>query len=195
MDSNAVFAILLLIVGLAILSAEIFVPSGGLLGLITFVSLVVSLIFAYRAWGTSHSNIFGVYCVLVLMLVPTVVGMGFYILPRTSFGKKVLLEGPDAKDLTPYSNESSRLEKLVGHFGVTVSMLNPGGIVKVEGERLHALSEGLSIDHGVSVEIVGIQGTSVVVRPGSPRDSVATGDDNSKWKSSSPLDFELPPNS
>ena len=40
MDSNAVFAVLLLIVGLAILSAEVFIPSGGLLGVITFLSLL-----------------------------------------------------------------------------------------------------------------------------------------------------------
>ena len=46
MDSNAIFAVLLLIVGLAILRAEVFIPSGGLLGVITFLSLVVSLIFA-----------------------------------------------------------------------------------------------------------------------------------------------------
>src|SRR5471032_36065 len=114
MDSNAVFAILLLIVGSAILTAEIFVPSGGLLGVITFFSLVVSLIFAYRAWGTSHPNVFGAFCVMLLLLVPTVIGIGFYMLPKTSLGKRVLLEAPEAENLTPYMQESGRIEQLVG---------------------------------------------------------------------------------
>ena len=81
MDSNAVFAILLLIVGLSILVAEVFIPSGGLLGVTTFFTLIFSLVFAYRAWGTSQPNIFGVFCVLSLLLVPTALGFGLYMLP------------------------------------------------------------------------------------------------------------------
>lgn len=191
MDSNAVFAVLLLIVGLAILCAEIFVPSGGLLGVITFLSLIVSLIFAYRAWGTSHPNVFGVFCVMLLLLVPTVIGFGFYMLPRTSFGKRVLLEAPESKDLTPYAEESRHLENLIGRFGIASTMLNPGGLVIVDGERLHAFSEGLSVDPGQSVEIVDVRGTRVVVRPGVPpaRDS-----EESQRSSGLPstLDFEFP---
>ena len=45
MDSNAVFAILLLIAGIGILTAEVFVPSGGLLGVITFITLVIYIAF------------------------------------------------------------------------------------------------------------------------------------------------------
>lgn len=195
MDSNAVFAILLLIVGLAILTAEIFVPSGGLLGVITFFSLVVSLIFAYRAWGTSHPNIFGSFCVMLLLLVPTVIGIGFYMLPRTSFGKRVLLEGPDAGNLTPYTQEAGRIERLIGHFGTAVTMLNPGGLVNVDGQRLHAFSEGLSIDSGASIEIVGVRGTRVVVRPGVPVAQPESAPIMESNSSSDPslLDFELPP--
>ena len=199
MDSNAVFAILLLIVGLAILTAEIFVPSGGLLGVITFFSLVVSLVFAYRAWGTSHPNVFAAFCVLLLMLVPIVVGFGFYMLPRTSFGKKVLLDAPEAQNLTPYSKEAGRIERLVGRFGSALTMLNPGGLVGVDGERLHAFSEGLSIDPGVSVEIVDVRGTRVVVRPGgSPVQQSKEVDrevDEAESRDPSLLDFEIPPSS
>jgi membrane-bound ClpP family serine protease len=168
MDSNAVFAVLLLIVGLAILTAEVFIPSGGLLGVITFLSLVVSLIFAYRAWGTSHPNVFGAFCVMLLLLVPTAFGLGLYMLPRTAIGKKVLLEGPDAEDLTPYLEETRRLEKLVGQFGSAVTVLNPGGLVVVNGQRLHAFSDGLSIESGESIEVTGVRGSRVVVRAGDP---------------------------
>ena len=193
MDSNAVFAILLLIVGLAILLAEVFVPSGGLLGVITFISLIVSLMFAYRAWGTTHPNIFGVFCVLLLLLVPTVISIGFYMLPRTSFGKKVLLNAPDSKDLTPYSEESSRLEKLVGQFGTALSMLNPGGLVSLGGRRLHALSEGLGVEPGASVEVVAVRGTSVVVRPGNPPEPASESQEGETSEAASTIDFDFPP--
>jgi membrane-bound serine protease (ClpP class) len=195
MDSNAVFAILLLIVGLGILTAEIFVPSGGLLGVITFFTLIISLIFAYRAWGTSHPNIFGAFCVMILLLVPTVIGFGFYMLPRTSFGKRIMLEAPEEQALVPFSQQTQHFERLIGHFGSTVTMLNPGGIVIVEGERLHALSEGLSIDPGTSVEVVEIRGTSVVVRPGMAPVEESNDKEVAEPVSGNPslLDFELPP--
>ena len=188
MDSNAVFAVGLLIVGLAILIAEIFIPSGGLLGLVTFLSLLVSIIFAYRAWGVSHPNLFGAFCMMLLLLVPTVIGTGFYMLPRTPFGKKVLLEAPEAEDVTPYLEESRRLEKLVGRFGVARTNLLPGGLVEVDGMRLHAVSEGLMVESGESVEIINVRGSQVVVRPGNAPQSIP----DQKTENSTGLDFEYP---
>jgi len=194
MDSNAIFAILLLIAGLAILIAEVFIPSGGLLGVITFLTLLVSLVFAYRAWGTSHSNIFYAFLVMLLMLVPTTIGIGFYVLPRTSLGQRVLLEGPEAQQLTPFAKETSRFQRLVGKFGSTQTLLNPGGLVRVEGERLHAVSEGLPIEPGESVQIVGVQGTRVVVRPNTPPPVIDESTPESTTEtSSSTLDFDFPP--
>ena len=191
MDSNAVFAIVLLIVGLAILTAEIFIPSGGLLGVITFLSLLVSLIFAYRAWGVSHPNLFGAYCVMLLLLVPTVIGLGFYVLPQTSFGKKILLEAPTSDEVTPFLEESRRLENLIGRFGTTLTMLNPSGLVSIAGDRLQAASEGLSIESGSSVQIVDVRGQAVIVRLGKPPE-VAADDSPETVDLSKELDFEYP---
>jgi len=192
MDSNAVFAVLLLIIGLAILLAEVFIPSGGLLGVITFFALVLSVMFAYQAWGTSHPNIFYVFLIMLVLLVPSVVVFGFYMLPRTSFGKRVLLEAPDSKDLKPYAREMSHLSKLVGHYGTTLTMLNPGGLVNLDGERLHALSEGLSIEPGEWVEIVNIRGSSVIVRAGTPPETATHEQSSNSSEMPMPMDFEFP---
>lgn len=194
MDSNAVFAILLLVVGLLILMTEVFIPSGGLLGVTTFLTLIFSLVFAYRAWGTSHPNVFWAFSVLLLLLVPVVLVFGFYMLPRTSFGKKVLLEAPEAQDLNPYLKETKRLEKLVGHYGTALTMLSPGGLVSVDGERLHALTDGLLVDQGASIEVIGVQGTGVLVRPGTPPATHADQHSESDDGDASPLDFEFPTN-
>ena len=190
MDSNAIFAVLLLIVGLAILMAEVFIPSGGLLGVITFISLVVSLIFAYRAWGGSHPGIFAAFCVLLLLLVPIVIGTGFSILPHTAVGKKVILEAPDAEALTPYLAESRHLEQLVGEFGTALTMLNPGGLVRVLGERLHATSAGFAIEPGDSVKVIEVRGSTVVVRSEIPEMKPA---DRAQTHDNRPAIFDLNP--
>lgn len=188
MDSNAVFAILLLFVGIGILTAEVFIPSGGLLGLTTFLTLIVSIIFAYRAWGVSNPNIFWAFCASLLVLVPTALGTAFYVLPHTAMGKRVLLEGPTSEEVTPFVEESRHLQQLVGQYGRTVSPLTPGGIVTVNGERLHAISDGLIVESGQSVEVVDVRGSRLIVRPGEPP-ALATGE---QAEPSSRLDFEIP---
>ena len=163
----------------------------GLLGVITFLSLLVSIIFAYRAWGVSHPNLFCAFCLMLLLLVPTVIGMGLYLLPRTPLGKKVLLEAPESEDVTPYLEESRRLEKLVGQFGVTLTILRPGGLVEVDGKRLHAVSDGLMVEASESVEIINVRGSQIVVRPGSAPQSIP---DQTARSAENPtgLDFEYP---
>ena len=188
MDSNAVFAVLLLVAGLGILTAEVFIPSGGLLGLITFLTLVVSMVFAYRAWGVSHPNIFWVFCASLLVLVPTALCAAFYVLPRTSMGRRVLLEAPLAEELTPFAKQNRKLQELVGQFGRTVSPLTPGGLVNVNGERLHAISEGLIVDPGQSVEVLEVRGNRLLVRPGQPPEGMR----GNNSEPSSRLDFEIP---
>jgi membrane-bound ClpP family serine protease len=190
MDSNAVFAILLLIAGIVILTAEVFIPSGGLLGVITFLMLVVSIVFAYRAWGSSHPNVFWAFCSVLLLLVPTTLGGAFYMLPRTAFGKKVLLEAPSAEELTPFGKETDRLTKLIGRFGKTVTPLNPGGMISLDGERFHAFSEGMIVDSGQSVEVLEVRSSRLLVRPGHP--TAPTHQVAINGESSTPLDFEFP---
>ncbi|MBC8114102.1 MAG: hypothetical protein H7062_06980 [Candidatus Saccharimonas sp.] len=190
MDPNAVFAILLLIAGIGILTAEVFIPSGGLLGVITFITLIVSLVFAYRAWGMSHPNVFWAFCGVLLLLVPTALMGAFYVLPRTALGKRVLLEAPNAETLTPFMKETDRLTKLIGRFGKTVTTLNPGGLILLDGERLHVFSEGMIVEAGRSVEVLEVRGTRLLVRPGEP--SANNDPFQPEAESVRPLDFEFP---
>ena len=190
MDSNAIFAILLLIAGIGILTAEVFIPSGGLLGIVTFVTLIISLMFAYRAWGTSHPAVFWVFCGVLLLLVPMALGGAFYVLPRTALGRRVLLEAPKSEELTPFTKETDRLTKLIGRFGKAVTPLVPGGMVLLDGERLHAFSEGMIVESGRSVEILEVRGTRLLVRPGEP--SANNDPFTAEATAARPLDFDIP---
>lgn len=190
MDSYALYAILLLIAGIGILTAEVFIPSGGLLGMITFLTLIVSLVCAYRAWGTSQPNVFWAFCGVLLLAIPIALGSAFYVLPRTALGKRVLLEGPSAEQLTPFAKETDRLTKLVGRFGKAVTTLNPGGMILLDGERLHVFSEGIIVESGRSVEVLEVRGTRLLVRPGEP--PVSNDPFVEESQSARPLDFEFP---
>src|SRR3984893_1681179 len=164
MDSGYL-AILLLIVGVALIVCEVFIPSAGLIAAFATLCIAGSIASAWSAWFYTSPTYFALYVTALLVLIPSAISGAFYVLPRTAFGRKVLLEGPDLDEVTPYQEESRQLMRLVGHVGKTLTMLNPGGLVEVDGTRQHCESEGMLLEAGTPVEIVAVKGNSVVVRP------------------------------
>lgn len=156
-------AIVLLFVGLALMIAEFFIPSGGMISVFCLICLVTSVWAAYKAWwGTSY---FWIYVASLLLIVPTALFALIKVLESTSLGNRMLLTAPDQQEVTPYQAEQARLQAFVGRTAKTVTQFNPGGILMIEGERVHAFSEGLLIPAGETVEVTEVRGNRLVVRP------------------------------
>lgn len=56
------------------------------------------------------------------------------------------------------------VSRFVGKQGVTAGLMNPGGIVVIDGERQHAESSGLTIAAGVGVEVVALRRNLLIVK-------------------------------
>ena len=157
------FALVLLMVGFCLIVAEIFLPSGGLILIMCVIAFIASLWCATKAWYGTSPVTFGIYLASVVLLIPTVIVGTFKIFPKTPLGKQ-LIGAPTTEEVTPYLEEQAHLTSLIGRIGKTITPLIPGGMVDVDGERLHAYSEGVLIDPGVDVEIMDVRGTRVKVR-------------------------------
>ena len=156
-------AIALLMVGFSLIVAEIFLPSGGLILIMCVIAFIASMWCATKAWYGTAPVAFGIYLASVVVLIPTVIVGTFKIFPKTPMGRR-LIGAPTTAEVTPYAEEQAHLTSLIGRIGKTITPLIPGGMVEVDGERLHAYSEGVLIDPGVDVEIVDVRGTRVRVR-------------------------------
>lgn len=193
MGTYALLAIVLLIVGLLLLLAEVFVPSGGILGAITIALLIGATFYAWSAWGRSQPRVFWLFLATLLVLVPSTLIGAFRMLPQTRFGKRVLLEAPSPEQLEPFANESARLERFVGRIGEALSVLSPGGMVTIDGNRLHAFTEGLVVEQHEPVRIVAVRGTRVLVRSVSPDELAALSRPSEKTgRDARSMDFDLP---
>ena len=179
-------ALLLLIVGLGLLVAEFFIPSSGMIFVFALIVLTASIWFAWRDWGWY-------YVAVVVVLLPLVIGGMLYVLPRTAVGRRILLEAPSLDEVTPFTKDEVHLSELIGREGKTLTLLNPGGLVLLNGERMHCESEGMMIDPDSDVRIIGVNGNRLVVRlsalDASPGHQTGAGDGSS---GELPLDFELP---
>jgi len=156
----------LLAVGLTMLMLEVFLPSGGVLGFLSLVAIVAAVGLAFFEQGAAVGmGVLGV----VFAAVPTVLALAFRWLPATPLGRRVLPAPPTAEDVIPAADHRRRLRGLVGSRGRTVHELLPWGAVEIAGERHEALSEDGPLAAGAEIEVAGVQGTALVVRPVPPR--------------------------
>lgn len=160
-----VLVFVLLFAGLALIFAEVFLPSGGIIAVMCVACFGGSLYYAHQAWSASNPTLWWSYVGSLLIIIPAAVIACFKILTNTSLGNHILLTAPKRESVTPYQEEMRRLNALVGKRGKTLNLMTPGGIVLIDGERLHASADGLMIEPQTDVEIVGLQGNRVIVRP------------------------------
>jgi membrane-bound ClpP family serine protease len=152
---------LLVVAGLALIILEVFIPSGGVLGLLSVLALGAGVVTAFVELGAASG-----LSVLAAMFVavPVALAVAFRWFPATPLGRRVLPPAPEADDILPDVAERRRLRGLVGRSGRTMDELMPWGRVEIEGESLEAVSDGGPIAGGTPVEVTGVQGRSLVVR-------------------------------
>jgi membrane-bound ClpP family serine protease len=187
------WAFLLLAVGITLLVAEVFIPSGGVISVLSTLSLVGALVCAWQAWwGTSQGSFWGFVSGMALLL-PVVIVVAFYVWPNTPIGKRAILEAPAPHEVASFVEQEEMYRQMVGRTGQTVTTLNPGGIVRIDGHRVHCQSEGNILDAGTFVRVISARANRVVVRrvdPDSP-EMHPNADDEAGRAADEPLDFDL----
>ncbi|MFN0057369.1 MAG: NfeD family protein [Planctomycetota bacterium] len=143
--------LVILVLGLSLVFIELFVPSGGLIG------LAAALCVGYAIWamfadgqilaGTVSSIVSVVYFVVVIRWGLSRLTM------RGSLGA-----------ITATGDDVMRAQTLIGKVGTAVSDLRPAGIALVDGTRLDVMSSGAFIQSGAAIEIVEARGNRIMVR-------------------------------
>lgn len=151
------WAILLTVAGCALLVLEVFLPSGGVLSILSAASFVAAIIIAFRTGGLTTGFTF---ISIVLVAGPLALGLAFHYLPQTSLGKNLLGEVPKEEDVAP----SDPRRALIGQIGVARSKMLPSGAVEIQGQMVDAVSKGEAIEPGQNVQVIEVRANRVVVR-------------------------------
>jgi membrane-bound serine protease (ClpP class) len=137
--------LVLILLGIALLIGEAFMPSFGVLGIGGVISLALG---SFLLFDTQDSTI-GVDPAIIFTAVATMTSFVLaisYLVYRSQRAKPTL-----------------GLEGMLGEIGDVRAKLNPTGKVFVRGELWNAEADG-EIDMGEKVEIVGYQGMNLKVR-------------------------------
>ena len=159
MDWWIVFAVLLYFASAALIVAEVFVPSGGIISIFAFICMVggVAIFFQY----STATGIMGI--AIALIMIPTVIVIAYKIFPKTSFGKNVTLTPSDRQqgDAIPDTN---RIKELLGKTATVISPLRPVGMCDFDGHRVECVAESGYIEKNEKVKVIKVEGTQLTVR-------------------------------
>ncbi len=154
-------AITLLLVALFLVVLEIFIPSGGLISLMAAVCGIAAIYLAFK----ENASMGYAFLTIAIIATPVSIVVGLHYFPRTPMGKKLILtptkdtaqsHGRDGVSDDDYS-------MLLGKAGIARTNLMPSGIVEIENIRYSAVCHSGLIDINTEIEVVAVDGNSIVV--------------------------------
>jgi membrane-bound serine protease (ClpP class) len=153
----------LLVAGICLAFLETILPSGGLLAFLAAASLIGAVVI-----GFMHGEPAGwIILLAALVCVPTLILLGLKILPKTPFGRRMILAEPNKK-LDPLGGRveisDENFNPLKGQSGVTVTELRPSGIAEIDGKRYSVVSQGEMINPSVEIIVKEVEGNNIIVR-------------------------------
>ena len=152
-----VWAAILILGGIGIIVLEIFIPSGGILGLFAGLSIISGVVVAFK--GSLMAGTVSLVCVAIL--VPVVVSVMLKWWPNTAVGRMVLIPDVERDEDDP----QNQYAHLVGRHGMVRKQMMPNGQVVVDEKAYDAVSQGMLIEQGVHVVIITADGNRILVRP------------------------------
>ena len=149
--------VILMVAGLMLVGAEVFVP-GGVIGTIGGLCLLAAVSVGFKAFGPEIGSLIAFATVILMGIV---MYLWIRIFPKTKMGRKMTVSHSEAD----YRAPSESLAGLVGHTGIASTPLRPGGFATIDGRRVDVISDVGMLDSGVEVRVVRVEGFRVLVKP------------------------------
>lgn len=153
------FAVFLYIACAALIVAEVFIPSGGLLGICALACVTGGVAICFRYSPTAG----WIGVIVAIVTVPTFLITAYRFLPKTRFGQRVILAPPVRKRGDAIA-DTPELGKLLGRTGRVLSALRPVGMCEFGGRRVECVAEEGYVEKGKKVNVIRVEGTQVTVR-------------------------------
>jgi membrane-bound ClpP family serine protease len=163
----------LLLLALVLFAVELFIPSGGMLGILCGLAAIASVTSFFF-----YSPAMGGFALLVyLIATPFLLVYGVKLWSRTPIGRRLILGGTeeldgrglDEDEIDQEIDARRRLSaesdaSLLGRIARTLTPLRPVGVIRLDGRRLDALAESGVIDVDTDVEVIAVLDNQIKVR-------------------------------
>lgn len=150
-----IWPVLLQAIGILVMIAEIFIPS---LGLLTVISLGLIFYSLYIVF-TQISSFAGMVLLGVdIIFIPILIIVGLKLMAKSPLALKKQLSSQNG-----VISQKEAIETLLNKKGKAVTDLRPAGIALINEERMDVVTDGEYIDAGMSVVVTDVSGNRIVV--------------------------------
>ena len=150
--------IVLILLGLALIAAEVYlVPGVNVVGVLGVLMAGSGVVYAFVVGGTLGG---------FLALVGAVAGGGLlftYLWRSGAWGRFVLADELRRDPLLESAEQDTRA-RLLGRNGIALTPLRPTGVVDIDGTRVEVLTEGAFVAAGSRVRVVAMDRRRYFVR-------------------------------
>ena len=159
-ENLLLWGVLLALAAFVLLTLELFLPSGGMLGVAAALTAIAAL-----GCFFAESVALGFAALLGLAVVtPVLLGVGLKIWPHTPVGRRLVLGGEEAEPAEQADAAAPSGLPRVGDRGESVTPLRRVGACRLNGKRVECLAESGMIDAGKAVVVSRVSGNEVFVR-------------------------------
>lgn len=153
------FALFLYVVCAIVLVIEVFIPSFGLLTLLSLGAFGWATMIFFQISTTAG------WCgvAAAIVIIPVIWIITYKVFPKTALGRALELKtaGRSAGDAIA---DQERLLGFAGKSGVAVSSLRPVGVCRIDGQRVVCSAQVGFIDKNAEIEVVNVEGQLITVR-------------------------------
>jgi len=167
-SSPIIWAFVFIGIALVLFFIELFVPSGGLLALMGALAIIASLL----AFFMHDPNTGLIASAVYIVFGPVLAWIAFRIWAASPLAKRMILGGvvdedsDEAMQISRARQQASlaELQSLIGKQGVSITVLRPIGVVRIDGNRIDAMAESGSIESGLPIEVITVYDNQIKVR-------------------------------
>ena len=164
--------LLLVVVGLSLLAAEIFViPGFGIAGISGIVCLVAGIYMSLTrvpipqyTWDFMRLRDAGLTLILAAITFSLFLALTWKVFPRTRLARGLILAHEQAAASGYTVQTTADSQSSLGLRGKSVTMLRPAGRGRFGNKTYDVMTRGEFIDTGASIEIIQVEGNRYVVR-------------------------------
>ena len=150
----------LIIVGILLIGAELFIP-GGILGFAGGLCILAACYYTFVGYG-----MFMAVWVFIGALVVScgLIYFEFKLLKRTRFGQRIFLSSVSGGEAESLKKSRMVSESVMGKSAKTLTTLAPSGRIEIEGQMYEAFSQDGLIRKGRTVKIVAQDSYRLIVK-------------------------------
>ncbi len=148
--NDSIFSAIFILVGVGLIFLEVFVPSGGIIGIIALFIMGLGIAGFFHRGATFLGIVLGLGATLF------VITMFFYMLRRITLQR--------VQDPETFTSVDRNIAGVEGKSGITKSVLRPAGVALIDGKRIDVVASGGFIEEDRPIKVVDTSGNRVVVK-------------------------------